>query len=148
MWCFKAAGFCPEDRKWEAKWFLFYSLVRLQRFGTVQLKVLMQIPLGIELFSLLGNPLVAWGEHLSVDRICPPQCPVGKSIWAPSDAACLWRAQHLKGCKVYSLSTFLFLFCQIKAVILLNHLLSSLSYWDRKIAPCQLSFTSPPHAGS
>lgn len=38
-------------------------------------------------------------------------CPMGKSIQGPSEAAWIQGAQHVKGCKTYLLSVFLFLFC-------------------------------------
>lgn len=60
----------------------------------------------------------------------PAQCALEKSSRALSDGAQRQGSQHLKGCKMYSLSIFLLLLCLIKTVVSLSHLLSSLSYGD------------------
>lgn len=62
---------------------------------------------------------------------------------APSDAAWTLCAQHLKGCKIYSLSVFL-LPCLTKAVILLSCLLLGLSYWNPERALHHLALSHSP----
>lgn len=55
-----------------------------------------------------------------MDSICSVHHTMAKSIQALSDAAQMCSAKHLKGCKIYSLPIFLFLFCFIKGLILLS----------------------------
>lgn len=52
-----------------------------------------------------------------------------KPTWAPSDAVRMQGNQHLKGCTIYLLSVFFFLFYLIKTANL-SYLLSGLSSWD------------------
>lgn len=84
------------------------------------------------------------------DLLCYVQHTAEKSIRALSDAAQTWSVQHLKEDKIYSLSTLLFLFCLIKAITLLSHLLSGLSYRapDRAIHTALLSSHPPTHSGA
>lgn len=56
------------------------------------------------------------GELPSMDSTHPMQHTMGKSTQALSDNAQIWVTQHLKGCKIYSLPIFLFLFCLIERV--------------------------------
>lgn len=41
------------------------------------------------------------GELPAMKSFCSAQYTTGKSIWALSDAAQIWGAQHLKGCRIY-----------------------------------------------
>lgn len=66
-------------------------------------------------------------QKLSLDRLCAV-C-LQKICLGPSDAAQTQGSQQLKGCKVYSLCIFLFLFYHLtRTAILLCHLLSDLSF--------------------
>lgn len=51
---------------------------------------------------------MAWEGGRGFPRMRSAQCAMGKSIWGLSHAICKLDSQHLKGCKIYSLSLFLF----------------------------------------
>lgn len=60
------------------------------------------------------------------------------------DTTQMWGSRQVKGCKIYSLSLFLFLFYLIKTAILLGRLLLGLSYWDVFLPP-PLAEQPQPH---
>lgn len=51
---------------------------------------------------------MAWEGGRGFPQMGSAQCAMGKSIWGLSHAICKPDSQHLKGCKIYSLSVFLF----------------------------------------
>lgn len=64
-----------------------------------------QHPLGTE-FSCKETAQLIQQELPSTDRICSVQCGIGKLSQAPSNAAWVQGAQHLKGPRICSQSTF------------------------------------------